>query len=81
MGFGPIDENVFAQGYDTSDLSQLPTSLDEALDSLAEDREFLESDDVFTPDLIDAFINIKRKETDLFKGNPHPLEHKLYFSL
>ncbi len=81
MGFGPIDENVFAQGYDTSALSQLPTSLDEALDSLGADREFLESDDVFTPDLIDAFIGIKRKEADLFKGNPHPLEHKLYFSL
>ena len=81
MGFGPIDENVFAEGYDTSDLSCLPTSLDEALDALSEDRVFLESDGVFTPDLIDAFIDIKRNETSLFKGNPHPLEHKLYFSL
>lgn len=81
MGFGPIDENVFADGYDTSDLTCLPTSLDEALDSLADDREFLESDDVFTPDFIDAFIDVKRNETALFKGNPHPLEHQLYFSL
>jgi glutamine synthetase len=81
MGFGPIDENVFAQGYDTSGLHVLPSSLDEALDSLQEDREFLESDDVFAPDLIDSFLCIKRKETDLFRGNPHPLEHKLYFSL
>lgn len=81
MGFGPIDDNVFAKGYDTSELSCLPTSLDEALDSLIADRGFLESDDVFTPDLIDAFIQLKRNETALFKGNPHPLEHKLYFSL
>lgn len=81
MGFGPIDENVFAEGYDTSELTCLPTSLDGALDALQEDREFLESDDVFTPDLIDAFLKIKRDETALFKGNPHPLEHKLYFSL
>ncbi len=81
MGFGPIDDNVFAEGYDTSNLSVLPTSLDQALDALAEDREFLEKDDVFTPDLIDAFIEVKRRETNLFKGNPHPLEHRLYFSL
>jgi len=81
MGFGPIDENVFAQGYDTSDLSRLPENLDEALDDLASDREFLESEDVFTPDFIDAFIAMKRDETALFRGNPHPLEHKLYFSL
>ena len=81
MGFGPIDENVFAEGYDTSHLTCLPTSLDEALDALEADREFLENDDVFTPDLIDAFLKIKRSEADLFKGNPHPLEHKLYFSL
>ncbi len=81
MGFGPIDENVFRNGYDTSGLHCLPESLGEALDSLAEDREFLQTDDVFTPDLIDAFIGIKRSEAALFRGNPHPLEHKLYFSL
>lgn len=81
MGFGPIDENVFRDGYDTSGLHCLPTSLHEALDSLAEDREFLQTDDVFTPDLIDAFLDVKREEADLFRGNPHPLEHGLYFSL
>ncbi|MCD4708975.1 MAG: type I glutamate--ammonia ligase [Candidatus Sabulitectum sp.] len=81
MGFGPIDENVFAEGYDTSNLACLPASLDEALNSLEDDREFLESNDVFTPDLIDAFMEVKRNETALFRGNPHPLEHRLYFSL
>jgi len=81
MGFGPIDENVFRSGYDTSALHCLPTSLDEALDSLAGDREFLQSDGVFTTDLIDAFIRIKKIETAMFRGNPHPLEHMLYFSL
>lgn len=81
MGFGPIDENVFAGDYDTSKLTCLPTSLDEALGALGKDRVFLESNDVFSPDLIDAFIDVKQQEADLFKGNPHPLEHKLYFSL
>jgi len=81
MGFGPIDENVFRHDYDTSDLLCLPESLDEALDSLEQDRDFLQSDDVFTDDFIDAFLSVKRAETALFKGNPHPLEHRLYFSL
>jgi glutamine synthetase len=81
MGFGPIDENVFDDGYDTSDLLCLPASLTEALDSLEEDREFLQSDDVFTPDLIDGFVKVKRDEAALFSGNPHPLEHRMYFSL
>jgi glutamine synthetase len=81
MGFGPIDQNVFAHGYDTSGLKCLPESLEEALDSLAADRAFLESDDVFSPDLIDAFMDVKRSEAALFRGNPHPMEHRLYFSL
>lgn len=81
MGFGPIDDNVFRDGYDTTGLLCLPENLSEAIDSLAEDREFLQEEDVFTPDLIDAFISIKRNEAQLFRGNPHPLEHRLYFSL
>ena len=81
MGFGPIDENVFASGYDTSKLSELPRTLDEALDALADDRAFLEEAHVFAPDLIDAYIDVKRAETQRFRGAPHPLEHALYFGL
>jgi glutamine synthetase len=81
MGFGPIDENVFARGYDTSRLPRLPESLDDALDSLEGDRAFLEEGGVFEPDLIDAYLDLKRDETARFRGNPHPLEHFLYFNL
>ncbi len=81
MGFGPIDDNVFAPGYDTSGLPVLPTSLDEALDSLEEDREFLERDGVFEPDFIDAYVEVKRGETSMLRGNPHPIEHFLYFNI
>lgn len=81
MGFGPIDANVFAPEYDTSGLEVLPESLDEALDSLETDRSFLEEGGVFEPDLIDAYIDAKREETTLLRGNPHPLEHFLYFNI
>jgi glutamine synthetase len=81
MGFGPIDQNVYASGYRASDLKTLPRTLDEALDALEADRSFLEEGDVFKPDLIDEYIHAKREEADRFRGCPHPLEHSLYYGL
>jgi len=81
MGFGPIDDNVFAPGYDTSALARLPENLGQSLDALSEDRAYLEENGVFEPDLIDSLIQVKREELRSFSGNPHPLEHMLYFSL
>ena len=81
MGFGPLEENVFRDGYDASALPILPDSLDSALDALEADRDFLQEGDVFMPELIDRFIDAKREETAIFCGNPHPMEHMLYFNL
>jgi glutamine synthetase len=81
MGFGPLDDNVFAPGYDTAGLHRLPENLGRALDALEDDRQFLEENGVFEPDLIDNLIKVKRAELGLFRGNPHPMEHMLYFSL
>ena len=47
LGYGPIDENVFEEGYNTDDLHMLPRNLGDALDALEADREFLEDGDVF----------------------------------
>jgi glutamine synthetase len=80
-GYGPIDENVFAGGYDTSSLAMLPLSLNEALEALESDREFLEEGGVFSSEMIDDYITMKRGELELFRGSPHPREHSLYFSL
>lgn len=81
LGYGPIDENVFAPGYDAGGLAVLPTDFAGALSALEEDREFLEAGDVFSPDMIDDYLRIKREEIEVFKGNPHPGEYKLYYSL
>jgi glutamine synthetase len=81
LGFGPIDENVFADGYNTENLHILPRNLEEALKALEADREFLEEGSVFTDNMIDDYIEIKRMELASFKGSPHPREHSLYFSL
>ncbi|MCD4702041.1 MAG: type I glutamate--ammonia ligase [Candidatus Aegiribacteria sp.] len=81
LGYGPIDENVFAEGYNTDNLHRLPGNLGEALDALETDREFLEEEDVFSKEMIDDYIEMKRDEVASFLGSPHPKEHSLYFSL
>lgn len=81
LGFGPIDDDVFEDGFDTGNLPVLPISLAEALDELEKDREFLEEGNVFSADLIDTYIRIKREEISTFDGVPHPQEHSLYYNL
>ncbi len=81
LGYGPIDENVFAEGNDALGLQILPRNFGEALDALETDREFLEEGDVFSKGMIDDYIEMKRNEVASFLGSPHPREHSLYFSL
>jgi glutamine synthetase len=58
----------------------LPRYLDDALDALEEDHKYLTDTGVFTKELIDYWINIKRKEIASIATRPHPFEFKLYFS-
>ena len=54
----------------------------EALNNLERDHEFLLKSGVFTKDLIDTWIDIKRKqEVDYVRLRPHPAEFELYFDL
>ena len=57
-----------------------PGSLDEALKALERDHEFLLKGDVFTPDVIETWIDYKREnEVDALRLRPHPYEFALYF--
>ena len=63
-------------------IKQLPGSLDLVLDNLEKDHEFLLKGDVFTPDLIETWIEYKRKnEVDPIRLRPHPWEFALYFNI
>ena len=55
-------------------------SLEEALRSLSEDREFLKKGDVFTDDLIDGYIELKQEEVLRMKMSTHPAEFDMYYS-
>jgi glutamine synthetase len=56
-------------------------SLDEAMDELDKDREFLLAGDVFSNDLIDGYIQLKQEEITLLRMSTHPIEFELYYSL
>jgi len=79
----PLDKDI----YDLSpeqlkNVPSLPGSLDEALNALEVDNEFLLKGDVFTPGLIDRWIGYKReKEIQPLRMRPHPLEFSMYFDI
>ncbi|MEE0830717.1 MAG: glutamine synthetase, partial [Longicatena sp.] len=62
-------------------LTQLPTRLEDALDALENDYEFLTAGGVFPEHLIKNFIALKRKECLEMSKIPHPAEFDKYFNL
>jgi glutamine synthetase len=56
-------------------------SLDEALDALDKDREFLTRGGVFSNDFIDAYIALKMEEVNRLRMTTHPVEFEMYYSL
>ena len=79
----PIDKDLYElapEEYD--DIAKLPYSLDQALDALEADHDYLTEGDVFTPDLIDTWIEYKRdNEIVPMRMRPHPYEFELYYDL
>lgn len=78
----PMDKNLY--DLPPEELKNVPSvavSLKEALDALDADRAFLKKGGVFTDDLIDSFLEIKREEVREYDRTPHPLEFRMYYSL
>ncbi len=59
----------------------LPRSLDDALDALEADHQFLLREDVFPEVLIRRWLDIKRGEIQAISRRPHPYEFTMYFDL
>jgi glutamine synthetase len=79
----PVDKDLFE--LPPEELAQIPSvpgSLDDAIDALEQDHEFLLKGDVFTPDLIETWIDYKRREEcDPVRLRPHPWEFALYYDV
>ena len=82
LGFGPVDEDVFAWPAERrATIHALPTSLDEAVDALEADHEFLLAGGVFTGELLERWVERKRQESSEVRHRPHPYEVELYYDL
>ena len=63
------------------ELNLVAFSLDEALAELDKDREFLKAGDVFSDELIDAYISLMTENVTRLRMTPHPVEFEMYYSL
>jgi glutamine synthetase len=79
----PIDKNLYDLTPDELEkIGAAPASLDEALDALEEDHDFLLAGDVFTADVVHYWIKYKREnEVEALRIRPHPYEFCMYFDI
>ena len=81
-GYGPFDDNVFSWSEEQQErLHKIPRSLEEALEALKEDNEYLLAGGVFNIELIESWITEKMKEVVAVRNRPHPFEMNLYYNL
>jgi glutamine synthetase len=77
-----FDKNLY--DLEPEELEGVPTvaaSLDEALSALETDRAFLTAGGVFSDDMLDAYIQLKRQDIARLNTTTHPLEFEMYYSL
>ncbi len=81
-GWGPYDVNLYhLSDEEKAKLQHLPASLEEALDALEADNEFLTAGGVFPKELLNNFIKAKREECRQLSAIPHPAEFDKYYNL
>ena len=80
---GPLDRNIYhLPPEEAAKVKTMPASLEESLNALEKDSEFLTQGDVFTQDLIETWLDYKRtNEIDALRLRPHPYEFYLYYEV
>lgn len=78
----PMDKDLYdLPPEELKDVPTVATSLEEALQALDQDRGFLTAGGVFSDDLIDAYIRLKRAEVTRLAMATHPIEFDMYYSV
>lgn len=78
----PIDEDIYELAHNggSHDIKSTPGSLEESIEALKADHEFLLRGGVFTDDFIQVWVDYKRaREIDYIRLRPHPSEFALYY--
>ena len=79
----PIDKDLYELPPDeAASIPQVPSSLEAVLDALEADHDYLLEGGVFTPDLIETWVEYKRvNEVDAIRLRPHPYEFAMYYDI
>jgi glutamine synthetase len=79
----PLDKDLYdLEPEEQKNIKSVVGSLEDALDALDQDHEFLTKGDVFTQDVIDTWLAYKReREVDAIRLRPHPYEFALYYDV
>ncbi len=78
----PMDKDLYdLPPEEEAALKTVCFSLEEALEALDTDREFLTAGDVLSNELIDGYIELKDEECTRLRMTTHPVEFELYYSL
>ncbi len=79
----PVDKDLYELPPDeAAEIPQVPASLEGVLTALEEDHDFLTEGNVFTPDLIETWVDYKRaNEIDPIRLRPHPHEFEMYYDI
>ena len=78
----PIDKDLYElPPEEHADIATVPPTLDAVLDELEDDHEYLLAGDVFTSDLIETWIDMKREDIQALRLRPHPHEFEMYYDM
>lgn len=79
----PMDKNIYDLApQELAEIPSAPASLEDALEALENDHDFLLKGDVFTEDVIETWINYKMaNEVRQIALRPHPYEFSLYYDI
>ncbi len=78
----PIDKDLYElPPEEHAQVKEVPATLEAVLDELEADHEYLLAGDVFTSDLIETWIEMKRADIDAIRLRPHPHEFEMYYDL
>jgi glutamine synthetase len=78
----PMDKDLY--DLEPEEEKSIPTvcfSLQQAIEELDRDRDFLKAGDVFSDELIDGYIALKQEEITRLQKSTHPVEFDMYYSL
>jgi glutamine synthetase len=79
----PLDKDIYElEADELAKVPSMPGSLEDALIALEKDHSFLLKGDVFTQEVLETFVDYKRKkEVDAIRLRPHPFEFALYYDI